>query len=40
VDVTIEINARSTTGFPDSVVRTVTENCRTLRFINQGFEDN
>lgn len=39
VDITIEINARSTTGFPDNVVRTVTENCRTLRFLSQGFEE-
>jgi hypothetical protein len=39
VDIIVEINARSTTGFPDNVVRTVTENCRTLRFINQGFEE-
>jgi hypothetical protein len=39
VDIIVEIDARSTTGFPDNVVRTVTENCRTLRFINQGFEE-
>ena len=39
VDITVEINARSTTGFPENVVRTVTENCRTLRFLSQGFED-
>lgn len=39
VNITIEINAQSTSGFPDNVVRTVTENCRTLRFINQGFEE-
>jgi hypothetical protein len=39
VDITIEINARSTTGFPDNVARTVTENCRTLRFLSQGFEE-
>ena len=39
VNITIEITAHSTTGFPENVVRTVTENCRTLRFINQGFEE-
>lgn len=39
VNITIEINAHSTTGFPENVARTVTENCRTLRFINQGFEE-
>jgi len=39
VNITIEINAHSTTGFPEHVVRTVTENCGTLRFINQGFEE-
>jgi hypothetical protein len=39
VDITVEINARSTAGFPDNVVRTVTENCRTLRFITHGFEE-
>ena len=40
VNIVIEINAHSTTGFPEQVVRTVTENCRTLRFVNQGFEEN
>src|SRR5262245_3765018 len=25
-------------GAPDQVVRTVTENCRTLKFTSQGFE--
>ena len=27
-------------GAPDHVVRTVTENCRTLKFDHSGFEDN
>jgi hypothetical protein len=26
-------------GVPDNVVRTVSENCRTLKFISQGFEE-
>ena len=32
VTVTLEIQADLPTGTPDNVVRTVTENCRTLRF--------
>jgi hypothetical protein len=38
VTVTLEIEAEVKSGTPDNVVRTVTENCRTLKFINQGFE--
>ena len=38
VTVTIEIEAEIPEGAPDSVVRTVTENARTLKFTNQGFE--
>ena len=38
VTVTIEIAAAVPAGAPDHVVRTVTENCRTLRFSSQGFE--
>ena len=38
VNVTIEIDAEIPEGVPDNVVRTVTENSRTLRFTNQGFE--
>lgn len=37
-EVTLEIEVRIPDGVPDNVVRTVTENCRTLRFDNQGFE--
>ena len=39
VEVTIEIEARVSDGVPDDVVRTVTENCRTLRFTTQEFEE-
>ena len=39
VEVTIEITAQSTEGFPDNVVRTVTENARTLKFQDFGFEE-
>ncbi len=39
VKITIEIEAEIPSGAPDNVVRTVTENCRTLKFDNQGFEE-
>jgi predicted AAA+ superfamily ATPase len=39
VSVTIEINADVPSGTPDNIVRTVTENCRTLKFENAGFEE-
>ena len=38
VTVTLEIEAEVKSGAPDNVVRTVTENCRTLKFTSQGFE--
>jgi predicted AAA+ superfamily ATPase len=38
VTVTIEIEVQIPQGAPDNVVRTVTENSRTLRFTSQGFE--
>jgi hypothetical protein len=38
VKVTLEIEAEIPSGTPDHVVRTVTENCRTLKFDSQGFE--
>ena len=38
VRVTLEIEAEIPDGAPDTVVRTVTENGRTLRFKSQGFE--
>lgn len=37
--ITLEIEVDATEGFPDSVVRTVTENCRTLKFLDQDFEE-
>ena len=37
-EVTLDIEVRIPEGIPDNVVRTVTENCRTLKFDNQGFE--
>ena len=38
VTVTLEIDAEIPSGVPDHVVRTVTENSRTLKFTSQGFE--
>lgn len=38
VTVTLEIEAEIPTGSPEHVVRTVTENCRTLKFGAHGFE--
>lgn len=38
VQVTLEVDAEIPSGAPDQVVRTVTENSRTLKFTSQGFE--
>ena len=38
VRVTLEVEADIPSGAPDQVVRTVTENSRTLKFTSQGFE--
>jgi hypothetical protein len=38
VEVTLEIHADVPDGVPDHVVRTVTENARTLKFRDHGFE--
>ena len=39
VEVTIEIQAEIPEGAPESVVRTVSENCRTLKFRSFDFEE-
>jgi len=39
VKVTLEIEAEVQAGTPENVVRTVTENSRTLKFTTHGFED-
>src|SRR5690625_132598 len=39
VEVSIEIEARVPAGVPENVVRTVMENCRTLEFESQEFEE-
>jgi hypothetical protein len=38
VKVTLEIEAWLANGASDGLVRTMTENCRTLKFDSQGFE--
>jgi len=40
VKITLEIEAEIPEGIPDNVVRTVMENCRTLKFNQQSFEQN
>jgi len=39
VEITMEIHADLPEGTPEHIVHTVTENCRTLKFTNYGFED-
>jgi hypothetical protein len=39
VDITIEVQAELADGASDKLVRDVTENCRTLKFTEYGFED-
>jgi hypothetical protein len=39
VEITMEIHADLPEGVPEHIMRTVTENCRTLKFTNYGFED-
>lgn len=38
VEITLEIHAEIPQGVPDQTVRTITENCRTLKFKTHGFE--
>jgi predicted AAA+ superfamily ATPase len=38
VKVTLDVEAQIPSGAPDQIVRTVTENAKTLRFTSQGFE--
>jgi hypothetical protein len=38
VRVTLEVEAEIPSGASDQIVRTVTENSRTLKFTSQGFE--
>ncbi len=39
IEVTMEIQAKVSDGVPDDIVHIVTENCRTLQFTTQGFEE-
>ncbi|MEP7353020.1 MAG: hypothetical protein ABI824_07285 [Acidobacteriota bacterium] len=39
VTITLEIEAEIPNGTPDNVIRTVTENSRTLKFDTSGFEE-
>ena len=39
VEVTIDIRATVSDGFPKNTVDTVEANCQTLKFTSQGFED-
>lgn len=39
VKVTLEIEAEVTEGIPNHAIRTISENCKTLKFKSQGFED-
>jgi hypothetical protein len=39
LEVRLEISANRAGGFPDDVVRTVTENAKTLKFDQHGFEE-
>lgn len=38
VQITLEISAERSSGFDDATIRTISENSRTLRFKNHGFE--
>jgi hypothetical protein len=39
VRATLEVDADIPTGASEDFVRTITENCRTLRFESHGFEE-
>lgn len=39
VEISLEVNATAKDGFPQPTVRTVSENCRTLRVDNFGFDE-
>jgi len=39
VEITLEIHAALPEGASDKLIRDVTENCRTLRFNDFGFEE-
>ncbi len=39
VEITLEISAKRSEGFDESTVRTISENSRTLKFEDYGFEE-
>ena len=39
LEITVEISASNKDGYPDDKARIVTENARTLKFDQYGFED-
>ena len=39
VEIALEIQAKFPDGVSDKLVRDVTENCRTLKFTDYGFEE-
>ena len=39
VKVSLEVEAESVEGFPHQIVRTISENCQTLRARDSGFEE-
>jgi hypothetical protein len=39
VEVTLEMQAENPDGVPDHIVRSISENCRTLRSLAHGFEE-
>ena len=38
VELTLEVNAHAENGFPQTTVRNVSENCKTLKVENLGFD--
>lgn len=38
VELTLELQASVPQGIPENIIRTVSENCRTLKFTTQSFE--
>jgi len=39
VNVSLEVEAESANGFTQQTVRTISENCKTLRVRDSGFEE-
>jgi hypothetical protein len=39
VEMSLEIHAEVSEGVPENIVRTISENCRALKFKTHGFEE-